>query len=335
MPIKYNIELLRSLNKEYESKKFMSFFTQYDQKSQLEQAASRIDELSTQIDFSGKKILEIGCGRGHVAYQLANKFDCTVVGLEVYPRPEWEGLQNPNLKFMHLDLGLENPFGEGEFDIILSFVVWEHIRHPRTVLWQAAKILKEGGFFYLSANLYRSAVASHLYRQIHFPFPHLLFDDEIVTEFALENGVAQHSIDAFYHVNKLVYAQYKEYFRELNLEIISEKKSIRKLDMDLYKRFEDKLGLYPIADLELDFFHVLLKKQNNDEAVEKDNVLALDLAKATDVIRTLRKRVQLLESENRDYRWKMNYIIGTWYGRFATKIFRFMVLAKRKLNSGE
>ncbi|MEG0834330.1 MAG: hypothetical protein RR413_02690 [Christensenellaceae bacterium] len=40
-----------------------------------------------------------------------------------------------------------------------------------------------------------------------------------------------------------------------------EKKSIRNLDMDFYQRFEDKLGLYPIHDLELDFFGVILKKQ--------------------------------------------------------------------------
>ena len=79
--------------------------------------------------------------------------------------------------------------------------------------------------------------------------------------YALEKGAEQWFIDAFYYVNKLTYAQYKEYFDILQLEIIEEKKIIRKLDMDFYNRFEDKLWCYPVFDLELDFFHVLLKKK--------------------------------------------------------------------------
>ena len=122
------------------------------------------------------------------------------------------------------------------------------------------KNTKKGGKFFISANLYRSAIASHLYRHIYFPYPQLLFDDSLVVEYALELGVEQWWLDAFYYVNKLTYAQYKDYFSLLGLEIEDEKFTMRQLDYTFYKRFEDKLGLYPINDLCMDFFHVVLRK---------------------------------------------------------------------------
>ena len=332
--VKYDIELMRQLNKEFETKKFMTEFTEYDEGSQLKQASHRIDGLSSKINFDGKKILEIGCGRGHVAYQLVNKFDCEVIGLEVYPRPEWENLLHPKLRFMHLDMGLENPFEE-EFDVILSFTVWEHIRHPRTVMQEAVKALKNGGLFYMSANLYRSAVASHLYRNIYFPFPQLLFDDEIVREFALENGVTQHNFDSFYYLNKLTYAQYKEYFSELNLHILSEQKTIRKLDIDFYDRFEDKLGLYPKHDLELDFFYVLLKKMGGTNGIcTKMTKLENDtetLETLTALIQHLNKTNAKLRQENEGYRWKLKYITETWYGKLGIRLFRLLRKVKHRI----
>ena len=85
--MKYDIGLMRVLNNEYESKKVVASFTEYTDEYQLKQANYRIDTLSNQIDFEGKHILEIGCGGGYVSHQLAKRYDCTVVGIDIYMPP--------------------------------------------------------------------------------------------------------------------------------------------------------------------------------------------------------------------------------------------------------
>lgn len=82
------------------------------------------------------------------------------------------------------------------------------------------------------------------------------FDDEIVIEFALSQGVERWWIDAFYYVSKLTYSEYKAYFNFLNLKLLDERLNYAKFDKAFYDRFEDKLGLYPIYNLEIDFFNV-------------------------------------------------------------------------------
>lgn len=261
---KYNMRLMKKLNKEYEGKKVMDSFPLYNDDWQLETADRRIDYLKEKMNFEGKKILEIGCGGGYTIYRLAQRYHCTAVGIDIYNSPVWERNTCDNLSYICVDLSKENPFEEEEFDYIISYVAWEHMYHPFEVLQQAAKLLKresDGGMFYLSANLYRSAIASHLYREIYFPYPQLLFDEETIVKFALKKGTEKEFIDAFFHLNKLTYAEYKEYFRILNLSIKSESQTIRELDREFYHRFEDKLGYYPISDLELDFFAVFLTKQ--------------------------------------------------------------------------
>ncbi|MEG0834331.1 MAG: class I SAM-dependent methyltransferase [Christensenellaceae bacterium] len=190
---KYNMALLKKLNKEYEHKEIMTSVTEYSDEYQINQANQRIDELSKWIDFEGMKILEIGCGGGYVSYQLSQRFSCQVIGIDIYTSEVWDRFSplTSGVSFRNVDLSRENPFEEDEFDVILSFVAWEHIRHPFEVLQQATKILKPNGLFYILANLYRSAVASHLYKVIFFPFPHLLFEEDIVTKFALSQGTEQ------------------------------------------------------------------------------------------------------------------------------------------------
>ena len=261
--MKYDMELLRSLNEEYKHKKLIDSpnALQLDEEYKTEQANRHIDNLVQRgFSFEGKKILEIGTGGGHVVSQLAQRYNCSAVGIDIYQDPAWIKNAHKNARYHCADLAYENPFEKDSFDYILSFVAWEHMRHPFGVLYEATKLLTMNGSFFIRANQYRSALASHLYDVIYFPFPHLLFEDDLIVEYALENGVEQCWIDAFYYVNKLTYAKYKEYFQLLKLQIKEEWFVNRKFDFEFYHRFENKLGLYPISDLTLDFFNVILEK---------------------------------------------------------------------------
>ncbi|MCL1976332.1 MAG: methyltransferase domain-containing protein [Firmicutes bacterium] len=261
---KYDIDLLKLLNEEYKNKKVVKNPPQqYDDSFKISEANQMIDFLSQKMSFTGVKILEIGCGGGYTSYQIAKRFNCKIVGVDIYEDAAWQRNVHKNVQYKCVDLGVNNPFNEEEFDIIISIVAWEHMKHPFEILQQATKVLKRGGSFFIRANQYRSAIAHHLYRQIYFPYPHLLFDDELVIDFAVQNGAERWYAEAFYYINKLTYPHYKEYFKLLKLDIIEESMTNRPLDYDFYQRFNDKLGLYPINDLELDFFNVLLKKTIN------------------------------------------------------------------------
>lgn len=269
-PMRYDLEFLEKLNDEYKDKPIQSTFQQYDHKKQFEYAQKRIQRLDKLIGLQGKKVLEIGCGGGYVSRLMAREYKCSVVGIDIYKSSVWEELGDENgLKHMVLDLSKENPFGEQSFDLIVSYVAWEHIRHPYKVLTECSKLIKLDGHVFIYANQYRSAVASHLYRTIHFPYPHLLFPDEVVIEYCLSKGITKEWIDAFYYVNKVTYAHYKEYFRILSFDLQHEKLYKRKLDTEFYERFYDKLSRYPVFDLELDFFEVILQLNQTKESMQK------------------------------------------------------------------
>ncbi len=243
-------------------------------------------------------MLEVGCGGGYVSYCLAEHYNCDVTGIDIYESEHWEDLKHNNLKFKAVDLSVANPFEDNSFDLVVSYVAWEHMRHPFKVLQECTKIIKtKQGNMFISANLYRSPIASHLYRHIFFPWPHLIFDDEIIVEYALSQGVEQWWIDAFYYVNKLTYSEYKEYFKILNLKIINEKLNYSKFDKEFYNRFEDKLGLYPIYDLEINFFNVLLSKQAEIKEYKRLNIEEVKLNLIIDSENNKKLRADCISSD--------------------------------------
>lgn len=259
--MKYDLSLLEELNKEYKNKPVQKSFNKYDHEYQFNMAEKRLAFLNKLTNINNKRVLEVGCGGGYVSRKLVSDYGCTVTAIDITKSGVWDELgPQKGLDFRVLDLSQSNPFQENEFDLIISYVAWEHMRHPFKILKECTKVLNNEGKFFIYANLYRSTVASHLYRNIYFPFPHLLFPEEVIREYCLSQGVTQEWIDSFFYVNKLTYSHYKEYFRILNLELVHERLIKRNLDMDFYQRFESKLGLYPKFDLELDFFEVILVK---------------------------------------------------------------------------
>jgi len=301
--VKYDINLLRSLNKEYKSKPVVDTFPIYDQEHQFKVAENRLVSLSKLVDINGKRVLEIGCGGGYVSRKLATDYGCSVVGIDIYKNHLWEELgEEKNLEYLVVDLSKENPFEYQSFDLIISYTVWEHILHPFTILKECSKLIKPDGAIFIKANLYRSALASHVYRDIYFPYPHLLFPDEVVKEYLIEIGKSSWA-DRYFEVNKLTYAQYKEYFKILNLKIEYEYLDKKELDWEFYERFEEKLGRYPIYDLELDFFTVLLKLDDSNKSVEKQKIqqesdYATKIKKYEDKINELNTQLNYLKEVN-------------------------------------
>ena len=268
----YDINLLLELNKEYESRRTVPAPRVYNEAANREYALSRVGFVSKQVDLSQKKsILEIGCGTGEVARGFVDSFEnVTMLATEVLDHSsKWNPLATDRLVFAQLDVTKPESVqkvielnGGRKFDLIVSYVVLEHVLHPYTLLKNCSKALNVGGEMYLRAQLYRGTDASHLYRDLFFPWPHLLFSDDVIEEFYRRQG----KTGRVTWVNKLTYAQYLLYFRQLHLAVTHEVIDKKPLDEGFYERFEDVLGAYPIFDLESNIFNVFLRKEQ--EVVE-------------------------------------------------------------------
>jgi SAM-dependent methyltransferase len=253
----YDIDLFEQLNAEYADKPVVPAPPGKDADSRAGRARERMLGLHRALDLADKRVLEIGCGAGYEVWYLAHHFGADAYGIDVMSRKAWNALADERTHFECADMTVANPFPESFFDRVLSFTVWEHVTHPYALLREMHRVMKPGGLAWMRANLHRSAVASHLYREIFFPYPHLLFSDEVIREFYRRRG--EHPRGPSW-VNHVTWAQYERYFELVGFRIRMLRFTERELDEEFYRRFEDVLGRYPRFDLTKDFFTVVLEK---------------------------------------------------------------------------
>ena len=248
----FNLDLFLELNEEYKDKPVVPR-PRRTGKVDLEGAAKRrAANIDKSLNVRDKRVLEIGCGRGAFSYVLARDYACDVVGVDIVER-EWSDYKSvPNLDLRVLDVSSEDHEDIGQFDLIYSSAVWEHIKHPYAALQGVKRLLRNDGHFFLSANLYRGPQASHRYREVFFPWPHLLFTDDVFEAFYLHTG-RKPNRPAW--VNKLTYSGYRHYFEILGFEVQKEWFSCSQFDEGFYNRFEDVLSRYSKTDLERDFLN--------------------------------------------------------------------------------
>jgi 2-polyprenyl-3-methyl-5-hydroxy-6-metoxy-1,4-benzoquinol methylase len=98
-------------------------------------------------DLKPTSILDIGAGNGHLTAEIAQKFGVRTMGLEgsasgVASAAE----QYPQLELAQADV--DDPLPDslrGQFDLVLSIEVIEHLLYPANLLQRAREALKPGG----------------------------------------------------------------------------------------------------------------------------------------------------------------------------------------------
>jgi SAM-dependent methyltransferase len=262
-PPTMDLALLEALNEEYRSRPLVPEPLEYEHDVVAERAQRRLLAVHRQIDLAGKRVLEFGCGAGYEVWYLGHAFGADAWGVDVAERNGWPALQGERTHLVCADITVDSPFDADSFDRIVSSTVLEHVVHPHAALAELYRILRPGGLASLSANLHRGPKASHLYRELHFPFPHLLFDDDVIAAYVIAAYRAGHGGEdagGAVWVNRLTWAQYEDYLRAIGFRIRSLRFDETPLDEVFYERFGDVLGRYPRWDLERDFFHVVLEK---------------------------------------------------------------------------
>jgi ubiquinone/menaquinone biosynthesis C-methylase UbiE len=124
------------------------------------------------------RVLDAGCGGGGMPLSLAEEA-ASVVGIDIVDRFRNAGTTLAadkgltNLHFAQAD-GTSLPFRNGSFDAVLSHAVIEHVADAPQYLRECARVLRPGGWMYLSTAPYLSFAGAHLPR-LKVPIPlHLL-----------------------------------------------------------------------------------------------------------------------------------------------------------------
>lgn len=126
--------------------------------------------LRPEVDLAGKRILEIGCGRGGFAAWLARHPAAPqqVVAADFSPLAVAKGeafgasLGLSNVRWEVADIQKLEQFAHCEFDTVFSCETIEHVPDPPLAVRQLGRVLKPGGRLYLTTPNYLSTIG--LYR---------------------------------------------------------------------------------------------------------------------------------------------------------------------------
>lgn len=182
-------------------------------------------------DFSGKRILDFGCGFGAFSIRLAEAGAASVVGLDIDRRRLTHAQENlcqnyphfePNITFVLKDIA---ELDVEPFDIIVTHEVFEHVLELDEVLGNLSRILKSGGRMYASwGPLWNSITGGHALMRFNgmlIPFGHRIF-----TKQSLKNYAAKHpkrTINTIRDVglNGLSLRDYERHFSQSPFEVVS------------------------------------------------------------------------------------------------------------------
>jgi SAM-dependent methyltransferase len=253
----FDLKLLEALNAEYAAKPLIADPPEYDHVAVLERARKRLLGVHRMIDLANRRVLEFGCGAGFEVWSLSHDFGADAYGVDIVERQGWPALINERTHLVLADLAVDRPFPPDHFDRVISFVTLEHVVHPYASLAELYRVLQPGGLAYLRANLYRGPLASHRYREIFFPYPHLLFSDDVIRQFYRSRGLPEQGAE---WVNRLTWAEYEDHFTRIGFRIRFLKFTETAVDEGFYRRFNGILGRYPRTDLARDFFDVVLER---------------------------------------------------------------------------
>ncbi len=141
-------------NRDYQPEK-LTYDGQYDNSQDLGQEyrahfRQMLDFLASNMELQGKKVLEIGCGKGRFLTTLAKETGCLACGVD----PSYTGpsqSEDGACTFLPrpYDHTLAQLLGEGAFDCVILRQVLDQLPDPGEIICSIVWNLRTGGYLYV------------------------------------------------------------------------------------------------------------------------------------------------------------------------------------------
>ncbi|MGC6767576.1 class I SAM-dependent methyltransferase [Enterococcus sp. LJL51] len=139
----------------YDKQTFFEKYSQMERSKKGLDGAGEWQTLQTLLPaFSGKRVLDLGCGYGWHCIYAAEQGAASVIGVDLSEKMlaiAKEKTHYPQVKYLHA--GIEDvDFPEDSFDIVLSSLALHYIPSFELVAQHVAKFLVSGGTFVFSVE---------------------------------------------------------------------------------------------------------------------------------------------------------------------------------------
>jgi len=191
--------------------------------------------------FSGKTVLDMGCGAaGKSLYYLSIGAE-KVVGVDVVERykAEAEGFARQlgvedRFAFILGD-ALRLPLEDNAFDVVVMNDFMEHIRDPEGALKEALRVLKPGGRIFVNFPPYFHPTGAHMSDVIGIPWVHMFFREKTLIatykelvrglpdekeRLALRFGVDERGRERITYINKMTLRRFRKILKSLHLRVV-------------------------------------------------------------------------------------------------------------------
>ena len=210
----------------------------YDAKADLEHHLGEVNEALTILKQYGYRIaerqslLDIGGGHGMHAGFLSNHFArvyCVDIidYTSLYDGTFFKGLRDvhvghgytislANIQFVESD-AMSMLFKDGLFDCCFCVNAFEHIPDPRKALHEIIRVLKPGGYAYISFDpIWTADTGGHFFHSVAEPWAHLILPDDQFVERMVQNGASESEVGAYRTaMNRWRFAQFRSAFNDV------------------------------------------------------------------------------------------------------------------------
>ena len=138
------------MNKNYDLKNFYNKVYQDGEQKHFTNLATtgktseEFSEILKEVEWEGKKVIDVGCGTGFFAYQVAKKGGI-VLGIDYSEEAiklAKEKYDHKNLSYKKMDI---NDRMTKKFDVVISIGTLEHMNRPYTMLKKLRNLLEKNG----------------------------------------------------------------------------------------------------------------------------------------------------------------------------------------------
>jgi ubiquinone/menaquinone biosynthesis C-methylase UbiE len=151
---------------------FEKFFV--NSPSHTRAVVAHAQQLLGRINYQpGWRYLDVGCGVGATACEIAGANNLEVTGVDIDPKQieaARAGSARPNLHFTVMD-ATRLDFPDGQFDIVAACMATHHIPDWERVLAEMVRVLRSGGYLIYSDLVFPSWLVKivRLFRVMGFP----------------------------------------------------------------------------------------------------------------------------------------------------------------------